>query len=238
MSRRFYIETSASGKQQFVKVKRSRSNGHHHHRHHHEHHDHDYDHHHHRWHDHIEYYTVSVEEWNLLKERERILDVNNQALIAENNTLRSSLSSAQSDVHRLEQVEIPALQAQINTLAADNDALRRSNDNAADLAARHHAEEEKLNCKIEKLQKQNRESQDEVSELRVKVRSLTRQLEDSCGRRIGDFPLIKELREEIQSWKCKFDDLHRDYKHILGILDTRTERMHAYEEILKRRHII
>lgn len=240
MSRKYLIETTSSGKQKFVKLKRSRSYGNSHsHDHHHL-----FDHHHHHRHCHDhdpcrEYYKVSVEEWNVLKERERILDEQNRSLIDENKSLRASLAAAQAEVHRLEHCVIPELQSQNNTLYADNQSLRRSIDNAAEQAAKHNAEMERMQSKVDKLQKENKEGKEENCDLRSRIRSLMKQLDRSCNQPLSDLAReVAHWKEEARYWKSKFEDLERRHCEVLDVLEMRTERMEAYEEILKRRRII
>lgn len=239
MSPKYVIETTSSGKQKFVKLKRSRSHGHSH-----DHHHHLFDHHHHHRHCHDEeprrdYYKVSVEEWNILKERERILDEQNRALADENKSLRDNLSAAQAEVHRLEHCVIPDLQAQNNILYADNQSLRRSIDNAAEQAAKHHADMDKLQCKADKLEKENKEVKDENCDLRQRIRALSKQLDQSYNRRVADLAHeLAHFKEEAQYWKARFENVKCRLCEALDTLDIRTERMRAYEEILKRRGIM
>lgn len=262
MSRRVFIETTTSGKAKFVKLKRSHTHHGHSHRHHHnpfEHLDHLFDHHHHhhhhkhkhhKHHKHChdpepepvpcrEYYKVSVEEWNILKERERCLDEQNRSLVDENKALRTSLSAAQADVHRLEHCVVPELQARNDALYADNQSLRRSIDNATEQAARHHAEMEKLRCRNDKLEKEAKDAREEACDLRDRIRHLTKQLDQSCNRRVAELARdVARWKEETRYWKSKFEDLERRHCEMLDTLEMRTERMEAYEELLKRRCII
>jgi chromosome segregation ATPase len=218
MSRRFYIETSASGKQQFVSINRSRY------------HDHHVEH---------EYYKVSVDEWNHLKERERCLDETNKSLIAEVSALKAGLAAAQGEAHHLCHVVVPQLQHQVHLLSADNDALRKSLDNAAQNEGKHCREEEKLKETIDKLEKEKKELKDENHTLKDKIKSLQRQVESGCSRRMTE--LIREVdywRDQYRYWKDKYEDAKRSHDDICVTLDIRTEKMRAYEDILKRRRII
>lgn len=175
---------------------------------------------------------MPVEEWNILKERERVL-------YDENKTLRSSLSAAQAETQRLEQCVIPDLQAQNNALYADNQSLRRSIDNATDQAAKRNAEMERLQEKVDKLEKENKETKDENEDLRVRNRHLRNLLDQGCNRRVPDLPReLEDLRDRVRHWKYKFEDLDRHFCEMRDTLKIRTERMEAYEEILKRRRII
>ncbi|KAG9256410.1 uncharacterized protein F5Z01DRAFT_509387 [Emericellopsis atlantica] len=230
MSRRYYIETSSMGKQQFVKLKRSRSHHHHREHHHHRHYELDYC---------PDYYKVSKEEWNTLKLRERSLEEQNCALADENKALRASLAASQAETQRLEQCVIPDLQAANAALLADNDSLRRSIDNAADHASKHAGEVAKLQCKVDKLERELKESKEETCDLRSRIRNLTRQLDGSCSRRVSE--LLKELsywKHETRFWKDKWEDLNRRHHEMLDTLESRTERMESYEEILRRRRIV
>lgn len=182
---------------------------------------------------------MSVEEWNILKERERVLDEQNRSLVGENKTLSASLSAAQAEIHRLENCVIAELQTQNNTLYADNQSLRRSIDNATEQAAKQCAEIEKLQCKVDKLEKENKETKDENCDLRSRIRSLSRQLDQSCNRRLSDLGReLEHWKNEARCWKLRFEGVDRRLCEALDMLEMRTERMKSYEEILKRRGII
>lgn len=221
MSKRFWVETSPSGRQQFV-LKRSRSHGHHHH-------------HHHHGHDHVkvdkDHYTVTREEWNSLVERGRALEESNIALASDNRGLKTELD-------RLNCL-VPQLQNQNAALYAENESLRRSVQNAGDHSARYSREVERLEIKVDKLEKEKRDIKDENSDLRVRVKSLSKQLDDSFNRRVTD--LVREVdywKDQYRMWRSKHDDLGRRHDVILLTLDTRTDKMKAYEDILKRHRII
>merc|ERR1712000_348413 len=227
MSPKFWVEAQSSGKPHFVKIKRSRSHHHHHDRHHH-HHGHR---HHKRRHSHWDeeycppqYYTVSREEWDVLKERERLLNENNKVLAEENKCLRGDLAAAQDEVQRLTQCVVPEIQARNDALYAENAGLRRSLDKAADDAAKHHIELDRLQCRIDKLERDCKKFEGDNCDLRSRVKSLTRQLDDRCNRRIED------LMREVKYWRNKFLDLEE-------VLDLRTQRMKAYEDIMRCRGI-
>lgn len=232
MSQRFYFETSSSGKQQFVSIKRSRSHGHHHKHHHHEHHEH-------REHHEHEYYKVKRDVWDRMKERERCLEDINKSLIAEVNALKSRLSTAEAEAHHLCHVVVPQLQNQVNVLSADNEALRRSLDNACQNECRHGRDEEALKQTIEKLEVEKKELKAENCSLKDKIKHLQRQVDAGCGRRTSE--LIREIdywKEQYRWWKSKFEDTKQRHDDVCVTLEIRTEKMRAYEEILKRRRII
>ncbi|KAG5932107.1 hypothetical protein E4U53_001488 [Claviceps sorghi] len=242
MSRRFYIETSASGKNQFVSIKRSRSHDQHHHHRHKKHHGDQHHHHHHHaqpqetYFDTRDYYKVRVDDWNHIKERER-------CLAAEVDALKASLAAAQADANHLGQVVVPQLQTQIGVLTTDNDALRKSLDKAGNNESKHCREEEKLQQTIEKLEKEEKELKDENVGLKDKVKNLQRQMEQGeSGRRSRASNLlldeIEYWRNLYRHWKDKHDDTKRLHDDVCVTLEIRTEKMRAYEEILKRRRII
>lgn len=229
MSHRYYVETSTTGSRQFVKLKRSRSyhHDHHHHRRRHSHHHDD---------DKVviqpvapcesEYYRISKEEWTILKERDRILTDNNKILTNDNNDLRASLADAQAEAHRLGHVVVPDLQCQIATLVADNAGLRRSLDAATEHAEKHHREADRLQGKVDRLEKEAKDARDEIADLRCRLKALTKQLDGNCNRRLAE--MAKELdywRDQARSWKCRFEDK----------LEFRTQRVGTYDDILKRR---
>ena len=221
MSRRWYVETTPSGTQQFVSIKRSRSHGHHHRRHEHD------------------TCKVSREEWKRLVERERCLDETNKSLVCEVSALKASLSTAQAEAHHLCHVVVPQLQGQINLLSADNDALRKTIDNAGQDSSRHCREEERLKQAIDKLEKEKADIKKENTDLQDRVKCLLKQVERGCGRRFQD--LLGDIdywKDQCRYWKAKFDDTRQRHDDTCGMLEIRTEKMRAYEEILRRRRII
>ena len=231
MSRRFYLETTSSGKEQFVSIRRSRS-----HHHHHSHHDHGHHHHqHHRHHD-RDYYKVGIDEWNRLKERERTLEETTKSLQDQVASLKKSLATAQADHHHLCHVVVPQLQNQVHVLSEDNEALRKSLDNACGNEDRHSREEERLKALVEKLEREKKELQDDNASPRDRLNCrLPRG--DSCDRR----ELLREIdywRDQLRYWKSKHEDTEKKHDDVCITLDIRTQKMHAYEEILKRRRII
>ncbi|KAJ6439594.1 intermediate filament protein domain-containing protein [Purpureocillium lavendulum] len=235
MSRRWYFETTPAGKEQFVSIKRSRS---HHHRHYH-HKDPLGGHHHHHHHGDHDTYRVSRDEWNRLVERERCLEETNKSLVAEVAALKASLSAAQAEAHHLCHVVVPQLQGQVNVLAADNEALRRSLDSAGNSSAKHCHELDRLKQTIAALEKEKCTLADDNACLRDKVKSLARQLEQACGRRVADLLAdVRYWKDQVHHWKCQFEETRRRHDDTCGMLEIRTEKMRAYEEILRRRRII
>ncbi|KHN98271.1 uncharacterized protein MAM_04032 [Metarhizium album ARSEF 1941] len=222
MSRRLYLETTTSGKQQIVSIKRSRSHGHRHR----------VDH---------EYFKVSIAEWDGLKERERCLEDNNRHLVSEISSLKASLATAQGDAHHLRQVLVPQLQQQMHLLSVDNDSLRKTVDNASRNEERHSRDAEKLKDTIDKLENEKRALKDENHSLKSKIKQLQQEVESGSGsgRRTSD--VIREAeywRKEYRYWKDMYEDVKRNYDDSCLTLRIRTEKMRAYEEILKRRRII
>ncbi|KAI9171003.1 hypothetical protein HJFPF1_00482 [Paramyrothecium foliicola] len=224
MSKRYYLETTTSGRQQFV-LKRSRSHGHHHHHHYRHHHD--------------PSCKVSYEEWKNLLERERTLEESNRALCAENNALRGSLSSAEGENHRLTSVVVPQLQAQVAALEADNKSLRRSIENAGGWSAKHHREMDKLNDKISKLEAENREVKEENTDLKIRVKALSKQLDQSFNRRIAD--LIKEAdywHDYACKQKTKYEDISRRYEAMFDTMERQLRDIDRLKELLRRRQSV
>ncbi|CAM1509962.1 Fc.00g002970.m01.CDS01 [Cosmosporella sp. VM-42] len=214
MSRRCYVETLPDGRQQFVQIKRSKS--YHHHR-----------------HSHVsDYYKISREEWKTLLDRNRALEEANQAYGSQNDSLRNSLSTAQAEAHHLSHAVVPQLQEQIVTLQVENQSLRRSLDNACGSPIRGGHDTDKLRHKINKLEEENKD-------LRVRVRELSKQLEQSFNRRVQD--LQKEVDYWIgmhNFWKGKWEELREQHITILDVLDARTEKIEVYEKILKKRRVM
>ncbi|KAG5994317.1 hypothetical protein E4U52_001270 [Claviceps spartinae] len=239
MSRRFYIETSATGKTKFVSIKRSRTpNGHQHHHHH----RHGKLHHHHHHHhlpkqppqepcqDPQDYCKVRIDDYKSLKERERTLQEAQTRLLADIEVLQTSLSTAQAEAHNLSQVLVPQLQNQLGILTTDNDALRKSLDKASSNEEKHCRQTEKLKQKVEKLKNEKKERREENKGLREKLAQVHRQRQQSEGsgcRRSGTGSGpgpgsgMSELLREIEywkglyrHWKDRYEDVKRRYDDV------------------------
>ncbi|KAH7320962.1 hypothetical protein B0I35DRAFT_428236 [Stachybotrys elegans] len=220
MAKKYVIETTATGRKQWAALKRSHS-------------------HHHHLTGHHEYYRVTQEEWNAMVERERELQKSNKGLENENDTLKAALLTSQADIHRLNNHVVPRLQDQVASLFAENQSLRRSIDNVGDRNYKHHREVDRLNLKIEKLETENKLTRDENEDLRVRIKALSKQLDQGFNRRINE--LIQELdhwKEHFRHIKERYDYLKQQHEKLLDALEARTRKMEAYEDILKRRGII
>lgn len=222
MSGRYWVETSPTGRQQFVALKRSQSHGHHHrHRH--------YD---------RDYYKVSIDEWTRLMERERDYAEENQKFAAENKSLKANLSAVQTENIRLSKTVIPQLQSQISCLYNENEDLRRANCGGDD-SSRYHRQVERLQEKVAKLERDYKDVLDENNDFRHRLRELSKQLDGNANRR------VEELKKNVSYWKNlyermakRYDDLLVKYDSLQSILEVRTRKMQAYEDILKRHRIL
>ena len=213
MSRKYYVETLPSGKQQFISLKRSRS---HHHHHHHDHHDHAH---------------ITREEWESMLERERHLRETNDALVRDNHVLKASLQSAEAEVHRLSSW-IGPVQTQNNELMAENKALRRSIDNMSDHNAQHHREVEKLRHKIHKLEREN-------GELLSRIRDLTRRCEDIASDKIADLTAkIEAWKLKYDATYDRYVRMRKDYEDQSFVVQEQSERLTVFERILRRHHLL
>ncbi|KAM5342971.1 hypothetical protein ACJ41O_013937 [Fusarium nematophilum] len=220
MSRRCYVETSPEGRPQFVTVKRSRSYHHHNHRH------------------SCDYYRVSRDEWKTLVKQNELLDEANQAFATQNETLRSRLHSAEAETHRLCHVVIPQLQDQIVGLSADNECLRRSIDNASDSSARSHRDMDKIRAKVCRLEGENKTLREENGDLRFRLRELSKQIDQNLSRRVTD--LMKQVEywtNQSCFWKKKYEELRERHIGLITVVESKTEKIEVYEDILKRRRV-
>ncbi|KAF4465072.1 intermediate filament domain-containing [Fusarium albosuccineum] len=220
MSRRCYVETSPEGRPQFVTVKRSRSYHHHNHRH------------------TCDYYKVSREEWKTLIKQNDLLDEANQAFANQNETLRARLHSAEAETHRLCHVVVPQLKDQIASLAADNECLRRSIDNASGSSSWSHHNAEKLHSKVCMLEKENKSLRDDNGDLRFRLRELGKQIDQNLSRRVAD--LTKQIEywtNQSGFWKKKYEELRERHIGLITVVESKTEKIEVYEDILKRRRV-
>ncbi|RDA91127.1 hypothetical protein CP533_0443 [Ophiocordyceps camponoti-saundersi (nom. inval.)] len=239
MSRRWYFETTPSGREQIISVKHYR----HHHRHHHRrHHEDDDDNNNNNNNNNGHCRKVSREEWDRLVDRERCLAESNKRLTDEVCSLKTSLGTAQSEVQHLSQVVVVQLRSQIDALAAENASLRQS----AECAAKRCSELDEL---VQRLQRErdclekNRIEADkayaflerENADLRQKIKCLERRAEaplPPCDGRLRD------LARDVEYWKDRYYDARRRLDDSCGILELRTKKMRVYEEILRRRRFI
>ncbi|KAL7897782.1 hypothetical protein HDV63DRAFT_45917 [Trichoderma sp. SZMC 28014] len=226
MTKRWFVETSPEGRQQFVAVKRSRS----------------YSGRQDRVRE-IDYVKVSLDEWNYLVEKERKLEEINKLVVDENSRLKTT---SQAEAKRLAVVVVPSLEKQIASLSIENEALRRSIDKTGDSSLKHHREEDRLRYRVVKLEDDNLALREENAALREKNRSLSRQMDQSSSRRVSE--LVAEAdtwKERYRHWYSRYNELLKRYDGIYGLMETRTKKMRgfeekavAYEDILRRNEII
>jgi len=223
MSPQYFVETLASGRPQFVHLKRSRSHGHHHHHHH--------GHHHHR---HDDCADVTQAEWDAVVERERHLRRDNDALKRENHALKhenqalaGKIQAGDAELRRL-QGYVPQLEHANAALRAENESLRRSLEGVNDHAVAHHHEVEKLRKRVRRLEREN-------EGLVARIRELSRQCSDSVADKIA------EWRDAAHAWRRRFDEaegrvvrLRRENADQAMIIDEQKERLSVYERILRR----
>ena len=223
MAKRWFVETTPEGRQQFVSIKRSRSYGGHHNR-----------------VREIDYIKVSLDEWNALVDKERKLEELNKSVVDEVNRLKSTAATDQAEAKRLTVVVVPGLEKQIGVLTIENEALRRSIDKTiGDSSSKHLREEERLRFKITKLEADNLELREENAGLREKNRSLSRQLEQSFSRRVSELLGDVEFwKHQYKHWRSRYDELLKRYNDIFDLMETRTRKMKAYEDILRRNDMI
>ncbi|KAF4123687.1 hypothetical protein GMORB2_6388 [Geosmithia morbida] len=185
-------------------------------------------------------FRISVEEWDRVKERERLLDEDNRRLSADNDILRADLTAAQGEVHRLSTCVVPELEKKNETLSADNQGLRQTVDKAADQAAKYQADLDDAGQRADRLERENNDLGAANAELRERVRELERDHHHDDRHR-HHVPLVRDLRywrDEAHFWRAKFDALVKKHNDIIEVLALRTRRMESYEDMLKMRGII
>lgn len=112
-------------------------------------------------------------------------------------------------------------------------------DNAGNSSSKHCHELDRLKGIIAALEKEKCALAADNAGLKDKIKSLAKQLEQACGRRVSDLLAdIDYWKDQVRYWKCKFEDTRRRHDDTCGMLEIRTEKMRAYEEILRRRRII
>lgn len=222
MSRKITIETTATGKQQFVSIKRSRSDSHrHHHHHHHE--------------RPSEYVKMKREEWMCLVEAEGALTAANEKLVCEVNALKQKLATTEADLLHFADVVVPQLECRAAHLTAENQGLRKSLDAATEQLNISYKAVEGLEARVDHLEKDKRELKCQNDDLKHRVKELSRQLNESCSRRVSELlGQVEHWKEQSGYWKNMYDDLVRRYNDICHTLRVRTEKMHQYEDILRR----
>ncbi|KAL7799797.1 hypothetical protein V8C37DRAFT_92530 [Trichoderma ceciliae] len=222
MAKRWFVETTPEGRQQFVSIKRSRSYGGHHNRVH-----------------EVDYVKVSLDEWNALVDKERKLEEINKSVVDECNRLKSTASTSLAEAKRLAIVVIPGLEKQVGVLTIENEALRRGIEKTGDSSSRHHREEERLRYKITKLEVDNLELREDNAGLREKNRSLSRQIDQSFSRRVSELVGdVESWKHQYHHWRSRYNELLKRYNDVFDLLETRTKKMKAYEDILRRNDMI
>ena len=168
---------------------------------------------------------VDRAEWEALKERERTLAESNKSFAVENNSLKANLSSAQQEIHRLVHGIIPQLQSQVAA--------------AGEQAQRHYREAESQRQRAGRLDRENKELRAETADLRMRVQELRRQLDGSTSRRVTD--LLKDVeywKDQFRRMKSKNDAAWRQYDELVATLRIKSDKLAAYEDILRRRGLI
>jgi chromosome segregation ATPase len=227
MAPRYMVETLPSGRRQFV-LKRSHSHhahGHHHHlpHLHFPHSDHDNEHHHH--HKHKDYFKIPKEQYNSMIERERMLEDSNITLVSENVSLKSNLSAAEAERARLAAL-VAQLQRQVTVLCADNESLQRTVDQAGAHSSHHHRDLEKLQARVDKLDKDKKTLKEENADLKHRNKCLSEQLDEQRAR--GGEAYWKDL---YWSFRSRYDSLSDRYTKL-------ADKVRAYEDILIRNRYI
>ncbi|RCI11904.1 hypothetical protein L249_4211 [Ophiocordyceps polyrhachis-furcata BCC 54312] len=236
MSRRWCFETTPSGREQIISVKRYRHHHHHHHQHRRPH----------------QADDKAKKEWDRLVDRERCLAEANKRLTDEVCALKTSLTNAQAEGQHLSQVVVVQLQNQMDGLAAENAALRQSVDCAAKRCPELEEMAKRLQRERDCLEKSRIEAdkayallERENADLGQKIKCLSRRADapppppPPCDDRLR--PLLRDAeywKGKSQYWKDRYDDAARRLDDSCGILEIRTRKMRAYEEILRRRRFI
>jgi predicted nucleic acid-binding Zn-ribbon protein len=95
---------------------------------------------------------------------------------------------------------------------------------------------ERLNLIIAKLDAENKEFKEENADLKIRVKALSKQLDQSFNRRIAD--LTKELeywKENARGVRSRYEDIRQRYEDTLDALERQMKRIERYEDILRRR---
>ncbi|KOS22026.1 hypothetical protein ESCO_001736 [Escovopsis weberi] len=232
MAKRYFVETTPGGRQQVVSVKRSRSYGGHQNR-----------------VREFDYIKVSLDEWNGLVEKERRLQQVNRTVVDETNAVRSALLSAQADNKRLTAVVVPGLDKQIASLTVENESLRRACAGAGDAPPaplpsaikKTYREEEKLRARVARLEEQAVELRSENVALQERNRSLQRKVdaEAESPERRADLVTDAEYWKGLsRSWRSRYLGLRKRYDELYDLLDTRSKKVRAYEDILERNGMV
>lgn len=173
-------------------------------------------------------------------EREKALDKTNKSLVCEVNNLKTGLSTAQAEVHRLGSVVIPQLECQIKNLMAENQALRHELQNTTGSCGRHHAEIEALRIRISHQDKEIKDLKHDKCNLERRVEELLRQINQhrgggcggGCNRRVED------LLRDVTHWKDKFFDMQERRNALSDLADAQERKIRTYEDILRRNGFI
>jgi chromosome segregation ATPase len=219
---RIVVETDSHGEP--VRIIRRHSSSHHG-RHHHRH-----------WDD--ERADITNGELANMRERERLLLEANDSLARENHNLKVNLDQAERSIHRHQRVEAQ-LRSNVQTLAVENGDLRRSLEAYQNIEDRHQAKTQELRHKITRLENEN-------EGLRVRIRELTNHLREAVDDR------VRSLREEINKWRRRWEDLDRRYTKVGANLDAYIKENQDLKEenaillrqnnslksILRRHHLI
>lgn len=211
MARDYWVETSPSGHQRFVKasLRRSHSNPH----------------------DassqssrgrRVDFLDVTREEYNSLLARENDLSRENEALRRENHALKANWRTCHDDLRRL-QTRVPSLETTVRNLEHENHELRRSFDH------HHHRASSYGEDAMRRLRNKNTKLMNENDSLMARIRSLEQDIRDGVGNG------ARKLMEEISVWRRRYDKLSYSIDGLQNDLAVATDRNRRLEEACELR---
>lgn len=219
MTRRYYIETLPNGQRQLVYCRsRSRSRG---------------------GHDRPHGRTLKVtrEAWWRNRDGGRGLDDTAFRLRDEIPSLTADRATVGAENKGMRQT-IPRLEGQVSLLAAENEGLRQSLRSAGKESFRGQ-EVARLQSRIKGLEGENGQLRDDNSDLRARIKGLSRLVDDNLSRRVEELRRdVQQCRDQCLSWRLSYDHLRRSYDRVAEMLEARRERLRAYEDILRRNGFI
>lgn len=215
MTKRWFVETTPEGRQQFVSVKRSRS----------------YTGRHDRVHE-IDYVKVSLAEWNSLVEKERKLEEINKSVVDEDNRLKTStIPSLERQIASLS-IENESLRRSIDKTGDSSSKHHREEERLRYKVAKVEADNLALREENAGLREKNRSLSRQIDQ------SFSRRVSELVAE-------ADTWKYHYRHWRARYEELLKRYNDIYDLMETRTKKMKgyeeksiAYEDILRRNEMI
>lgn len=163
----------------------------------------------------VDFLDVTREEYNNAIARERALYQENEDLRRKNSALKANWKTSDEELRRVHNL-VPSLENAVRNLDYENRELRRSFDDS-----RHHGGREREDA-MRKLRNKNTKLRNDNETLLARVRSMERDVREGVGDR------ARRLMEEINAWRRRHERLGVKFDYVAErnrILESENEHL-------------